>query len=159
MSVGTQLQSYGFTTVEVTLSDGGNFSQVTGASTGALTVPSSGVCEPKTAATTSGMFWSGSAFPNDQYSEVTVEFLLSNATSYCGCFLRTSATTGYVLVTGGNTGTPTAYTTSQIFKLVSGTYSTVGGQFSLTLSVGDVIRFVASGTTLTVFKTGLKDNK
>src|ERR1039457_1186611 len=74
-----QLVSYGFTTVENPLSDGGNFTAVADTIfTGALQVPSNGICEPAAITTNEASFYSavipapGGLWPDDQYSEITL---------------------------------------------------------------------------------------
>jgi len=74
-----QLASYGFTTVETPLSDGGNFTTIvdTNYSIPGLNVPSPGVCQSNiTNSNYAGAFYSGAisvaSWPNDQYAELTI---------------------------------------------------------------------------------------
>lgn len=82
MALPVQLISYGFTTVENPLSDGGNFSSLnTTFYTDVLFVPTSGRCGPDSSFNNTGSFYSGTGWLNNQYSQVTIHsgFTSNNA--------------------------------------------------------------------------------
>ena len=155
-----QLQSYAFTTVENPLSNGGNFSRLAAGED--ASVPSSGVCQP--AATSAIVRWSGNVvqaggtWPADQYSEVTV---LTNSIfagpDVFGPMVRcsSSADTGYQVNCVGMLGSA-GNGSALVFSRVAGTSTQIGSSvMGLTWNVGDVVRLMVVGTTLTLTKNGI----
>ena len=152
-----QLQSYGFTTVENPLSDGGNFtnfSTFTGA--GGVKVPSSGVCEPVATNTNAGALWTGSVvqsggtWPADHYSEITLLSAIGAGNYDIARVRQQSATvnTAYECNIQGNNGSAVLY------SVVAGTATEIGSALGQTISPGDVWRVTASGTTISVTQNG-----
>src|SRR5271156_5184383 len=155
-----QLQSYGFTTVENPLSDGGNFTTVHSFS--ALQVPSSGVCEPSVVNVGCGAFWSGKvvqsgdSWPADQYSEITLltETPGLNAINIPLVRVSASAQTYYQCNVSGPLGSAGSGQIS-VFSTVAGTSTQIGSTVTgLTFNVGDVVRLTIAGTTITVTGNG-----
>ena len=151
--VATQLASYAFTTVENPLSDAGNFTALNDTNfTGALKVPSSGICEAATT-TQGGVFYSGLSWPNDQYSEITIATWASGANLSPLVILvrQGSAISGTMYLTDLIPGSPGIYI---LYSIVGGvtTQLTFG---SATPIMGDVWRLAISGTTLTLLQNGV----
>ena len=159
-----QLTSYGFTTIENPLSNGGNFSICPTYS--ALKVPSSGVCEATANSTDCLMYWSGvipsgdtgGAWPADQYSEITVAALNNVATDVQYLIVRQNpaAKTFYLLVIAAVTSAPGAHTFS-LDAFVAGTFHALT-TFSVTVAANDVIRLSVTGNVITTTQNGTVRN-
>ena len=154
-----QLVSYGFTTVENPLSDGGNFTALNDTFWGsdAMQVPSSGICE-STALNLGSGFWSGKVvqtggvFPADQYGEITLATIGTGGQgNNFPIFLRIAgATTGTYyfaqIATGG------AY---NFHAVVANTNHTLASGSGLTIAANDVWRFAVVGNVLTLYRNGV----
>ena len=144
-----QIVSYGFTTTENPLSDGGLFSTMT--TYGNLKVPSSGVCEPASTSQNANETYTGACppgdtggtWPADQYAEITVGTINSIGFFGPGVRMNAAGTTGYIVaIQGGSGGT--------VYKISgSGTYTSIG-TFAATSANGDVWRMTIVGTTITI---------
>lgn len=148
----TQLASYNFSTIENPLSDGGNFS--TGPSCSAMQVPNPGVCQGSAALAVCHSIYTGIAWPDDQYSEVTLLLHLDgSSTMFVSVRADASVNTNYslnMLAPLGSAGTP------QIFKTIAGSSMLLVTGASVTFNIGDVIRFLIQGTSLHVFQNGVE---
>jgi len=125
-----QLASYGFTTVENPLSDGGNFTTIVDTVyTTHLNIPSAGICQPADInGNYAGSFYSGTVsvgtWPNDQYAEITVLNIDNGA--LLQMFLRQ-----------GTFNSGTHYI---------GQIDSVGPSYSLFASVNNTQHFLATGS-------------
>ena len=146
----TQVVSYGFTTVEDPLSDGGNFS-----SGNSLEVPSSGVCHPTASSTYAGTQWTGAidapsgAWPADHYVELTIG-ALSDGYSLWGEVRFTSAGNGYQFYL-----TSSEPNTVYLYRQADYSGTLLVSQTGITLSPGDVWRLSVIGTVLTLSQNGI----
>jgi hypothetical protein len=147
----TQIVSYGFTTVENPLSDGGNFT--TNPSMSALKVPTSGECEATVTSTHCGAYWSGAVvqsggtWPADQYSEVTL--LGFDAASYIIPIVRASASANtqyrlYIQMGASH---------SFLYAIVAGTANLLA-TYTIIPVAGDVWRLSVTGEVLSVSQNG-----
>ena len=154
-----QLQSYGFTTVEDPLSDGGNFTKMFGSPNGAK-VPSSGVCEPHAIGSADGSYWSGAvvqsgdSWPADHYVELTLLTGLVATVIVWVLAVRASKTadTFYQMNLAGPSGTSG---TQFLYSRVAGVATQIGS-FTAAPTDGDVWRLTVSGTTITVTQNGVQ---
>ena len=149
-----QLISYNFATVEVTLSDGGNFSANTDQAAFAVAVANQ--CKSKgSSGADAQMFWSGPGgisadgnWADDQYAEITIGAISAGA-DYFGPAVRCGALQGYVgLVLIGSSSS------NGLYKLSAGAYTQIGTGFSATVAAGDVWRITVVGTTITITQNG-----
>jgi hypothetical protein len=154
-----QIVSYGFTTVENPLSNGGNFS--TAPSRSSLQVPNSGVCEPTTSGSVSNIeYWSGAVptgdtggtWPADHYSEITVRTGVLADSMEATVRQSSGANTAYLLAFQVVTAAPVPVT-AFIYAIVAGSVS-AQDSFSITVAANDVIRLTATGTSITVNQNG-----
>lgn len=150
-----QAISYGFTSVENPLSNGGNFTTQFGYS--ATRVPSSGICEPTATNANCGAAWTGSIaapnglFPADQYSEITIAaFTGSNDFTNPQVRMSTAAQQWYQLSLSGVLGVGSTQT---LFAVVAGVSNSLG-TFTGTVALNDVWRLQISGNVLTVTQNG-----
>ena len=147
----SQVISYGFTTVENPLSDGGNFS-----SGNSLEVPSSGVCHPTASSTYGGTQWVGAipapggTFPADHYVELTIE-ALSGGYQLWGEVRFTSAGNGYQFyLTSSQPGTV------YLYRQAAYVGTELASNNTLAISPGDVWRLSIIGSTLTLTQNGIQ---
>src|SRR5579859_2640089 len=90
-------------------------------------------------------------FTADQYSEITVGSLITNATMAPVVRGTTSANTQYFCLATGPLG---ASVTFQLFKKVAGVGTQLGSNFNHSLNTGDKFRLHAIGTTIAVSVNG-----
>lgn len=149
-----QIVSYGFTTTENPLSDGGLFSTMT--TYGNLKVPSSGVCEPASTSQNANETYTGACppgdtggtWPADQYAEVTVKSINGSGFFGPGVRMNAAGTSGYIAaIQGGSGGT--------VYKITgSASYSSIG-TFAATSANNDLWRMTIVGTTITITQNGV----
>lgn len=152
-----QLVSYGFTTVENPLSNGGNFSILT--SSFGLNVPSSGVCQVNGLNHNCVEYWSGNipqisgGWPADHYAEAI--FLATTTSSWTGPAVRCSSTANtYYHVEVSNSSLGGSTFAIDTYRTIAGSQASINVLGSQTVNVGDIIRLSVTGTTLTVSKNG-----
>lgn len=123
---------------------GGNWTTITGQT--AQQIVSYAV---KGTSGTSGSYWNADTPNNDQYAQIKVWFTSGDYGAGPVVRCSISADTFYTLIV-------TDRTTAQIFKVVGGSWTLLGGS-SITISYfnnGDLIRLEISGTTLTPIIAG-----
>src|SRR5574341_730268 len=93
------------------------------------------------AASDNGAHWNADTFGNDQYSQITLSGVLG--THWAGAAARAAASgaTWYAFFTDG-TGAGT-----EVYKIVGGTYTTLGSTGTQAWSVNDTLRLEVVGTT------------
>ena len=150
-----QVESYNFATVENPLSDGGNFTIVSDANfSGLLKAISGNLCEPTTAATAGGAFWSGSIpapsnnWPADHYSEITLTTAIGASFTYLLVRQGTATSGTQYLLTLAYAGSYTLY------AIVAGTVHTLVATTGTTVAQGDVWRLSIAGNVLTWSRNG-----
>lgn len=150
-----QRVSYGFTTVENPLSDGGHFMAL-GGTVAAPEVPSARICQPPAAPATLvgyGVYWSGRSWANDQYSQATIATLVG--VSQVNLVVRATGSSYYEFsVTKQVAGNP-SYRGSALYKVTSGVSTQIGSPVAIPIGVGDVWRLTVQGTTFTVAQNGI----
>jgi hypothetical protein len=89
----------------------------------------------------SAIFWNANVPSNDQFSEITVNTLGSNTDWGASCRMQNIA--AKTLYTAG------AYSGSRdIWKMVNDTFTSLAGTSAPSISVGDVVRVEAEGSTI-----------
>lgn len=145
---GTQLASYAFTTNENPLSNGGNFSTLTG-TTGMEVV--SNLAQVPTLSVNCGSLYTAISPPGDHYAELKVAGSVAANSNGIQCVIRgqTGAHTYYLFsVNAGATST-------QMYRCVAGVFTELPNTATLgSLTLGDTFRFVGSGSLLTAFQNG-----
>jgi hypothetical protein len=147
----SQLASDNFTRAnENPLSNGGKWTIMSG-STGSLQILSNR-CQPTDNTQLGGAIWTGLVWPNDQYSELTVQAVQS------GADIRV------MVRSNSNIGTNTSYFVQilgvgasqsvKLFKDVAGTFTQLGTTQTVTVTAGDVFRCEAQGTTIRAKQNG-----
>jgi hypothetical protein len=116
------------------------------AARGSLAQIASHVVEPTALSTLGGQVYSGPTWTNDQISEVTIGAFTNEVTTQIQLFVRqqTAADTGYVLVLSG--------TGLTLYKVASGTPTSIATATGLTISAGDVWALQAAGSCISVWQ-------
>lgn len=128
----------------------------TNPSENAPSIVSSGIVDGPTISANNGAYYNAVSLPNDQFSEVTVAAFGGTSTSFVlpKCRQSASAKTSYSLQVSGALGAGAA--TFTLFRIVGGTQTSIASATGQTLTVGDVLRVSAVGTTITAYQNGFQ---
>jgi hypothetical protein len=157
-----QLISYNFAIAENPLSNGGKFTAITNDFSGALQAIGGNLCEAATVGAQPASFWSGyvpgapgGAWPNDQYSEITLASFTVGGSENNSAFIivrQGSPLSGkhyYLQLQAA--GTPTYYT---LLAKDGATVHTLVAFTPTTIAPSDVWRLSVAGNVLTWSRNG-----
>jgi hypothetical protein len=129
------------------LSNGGNWTTVTSENANQIV---SDVCEGSTASARNGSYFSGIAWPNDQYAEITLAGALGSGAAV-GVIARCAAaaeTYFYALIANGGTLT--------LNHMLAGSSHATGTVNGFSPVAGDILRIQAIGTTISAWYNGVQ---
>ncbi len=143
-----QLATDNFTRAnENPLSDGGNWSSAVFT---ALQVVSN-QCEPATNGSEGLAEWVGNAWPNNQYSSVTVQAIESGGEiRVVGRAQDNTVGGGYYFAQILGIGS----TNAKLFRVIDGTFTQLGSTFPLTVTAGDTFTLQCQGGTISLWRNG-----
>jgi hypothetical protein len=104
------------------------------------------VTEPNTINVTSGQYWTGTSFPNDQICEVTMGAFTSDGSTALGLRIRqqSGVNSGYLAYISNGSAT--------IYKVTAGATTSLITVGSLSFATGDVWTFAATGSVLFIYR-------
>ena len=107
-------------------------------------------CEPTTTGTTNQELWTGRSWPNDQYSEVTIQAIEAGGDTRVVARGSTAAHTNYFVQILGVGASQSV----KLWKVIAGAFTQLGTTQTVTVTAGDVFRCECQGTTIRAKQNG-----